>query len=202
MRGLDPHKPWWISRSHLSTTLACKSNLRELTSRSAAQTLEGLAWSPCLICVIRLIFCGHSGEMVSSNPGYPLQSVGLEWGAIAAFAYSFSALMVFADDVFPQQLQDIIYSIFKSHDNIVYFGLFAITIHVGYVIFAINLSRRRGYNAKATAWWASQCFIFGFLGVNLLLKKQNWFSNRQGCNCFAPIPTLYQGHESLVMRIQ
>lgn len=116
---------------------------------------------------------GRSGTIEIQSPGYPLESPGLVWGSAAAFAYSFGAVMLFDDSLFPQPLQDIIHAIFRSHDNIVILATIAVSIHVAYVIFAIGLSQKRGYDAKATAWWAVQCFVFGFLGVNMLIKKES-----------------------------
>ena len=81
--------------------------------------------------------------------------------------------MLFADSLFPQPLYDIIYSVFRNRDNIFRFAAFAVAIHVAYVIWAVQLSQKRGYDVKATTWWAAQCFIFGFLGVNMLQDKKD-----------------------------
>lgn len=108
----------------------------------------------------------------SSSPGYPLESPGLAWGGAAAFAYSFYATMVFNDQIFPDLLRSLIFAVFRSHQNIVNFGLGAVAIHVAYVFFVVNLSQKRGYDAKATAWWAWISFVFGFLGVKMVLDKE------------------------------
>ena len=81
-------------------------------------------------------------------------------------------MLVFNDMALPETLRDFIYSIFRDHQTISNLGLGAVAVHVGYVSFALNLSRKRGYDAKASAWWASTCFIFGFLSVKMLLDKQ------------------------------
>jgi len=92
---------------------------------------------------------------------------------VAAFAYTFAAVVVFNDAALPGTLRDLVFGIFRDHQTVANLGLGAVAIHVGYVAFALNLSRKRGYDAKASAWWAVTCFLFGFLSVKLLLDKES-----------------------------
>ena len=120
----------------------------------------------------------HATPSVDS-PGYPLEYPGPFWTAAAAFAYTFLAVLVFNDAALPETLTNFIFSIFKDHQTISNLGLGAVAVHVGYVIFALNLSRKRGYDAKASAWWASTCFFFGGLSLKMLLDKE-WTASGWG----------------------
>ncbi len=106
-------------------------------------------------------------------PGYPLEYPGLAWAGAATFAYSFAAVVVFNDAALPAVLRDLIFAVFRDHQTVANLGLGAVLIHVGYLVFAVGLSRKRGYDARASAWWAVTCFIFGFLSVKMLLDKDS-----------------------------
>jgi hypothetical protein len=105
-------------------------------------------------------------------PGYPLEAPGAAWAVSAACAYTFAAVVVFNDVALPSPLRDLIFGVFRDHQTIVKLGLGALTLHVGYLVFALGLSRKRGYDVRASAWWAVTCFYFGTLSFKMLLDKE------------------------------
>ena len=110
---------------------------------------------------------------MASRPGYPLESPGITWNGAVLVAYALVAALVFAEQSIPEQLRTIIYAVFTNHTNIVNFGLGAAAIHAVYVAVVLSVSSKRGYDAKATAWWAFSAFVFGFLGLKMFLDKQD-----------------------------
>lgn len=94
------------------------------------------------------------------------------WLAAAAFAYTFLAVAASNDRLLPDQLRTLLLTLFRSQSNLVALALVALAIHICYAGFVVVLAKKRGYNAKATSWWAAVSFIFGFLGVKMVLEKE------------------------------